>query len=483
MGKLVYAILSKPFKQLLSLLFYRAEGCVPPPPDMKLALEQIAGVAVHDGPVHEVNVRVGRRADGGVEIDSGDKAGAAFIVTPQGWSAGLPEGFFRRPQGLGRLPEPVPGGSIQELWGLINIQTFFDQVLLLAVIMACLLPTGPYPILQLVGPHGSSKSTLAKILRLFIDPAAALFQSLGRPERDLAISAWNGWIFAVDNVSQIKQDASDFLCRLATGGSLRMRKLYTDLDEILLQLLRPVIVAAIPRVLVSQDAVDRSVTIPLPAISQADRLPEAVFWARVHEAAPRIFGALLDILSKVLRELPNVHLDSAPRMADFAVVGVALERAMNWEPGTFLRAFEENRLLAVASALDDDPVAQGIAALARREGFWHGRASDLLQELRGLVPRHLRKSSVWPKDGRLLSLHLRRNAPGILSLGVEINFDLNIGGMKRVIEVKWASTAEAGEFQAPSTRGAGTGADTASVDPDNPFPMDNVRLTPPGSDA
>ena len=41
---------------------------------------------------------------------------------------------------------------------------------------------------------------------------------------------------------------------------------------------------------------------------------------------PRVFGAILDLLSMVLAELPNVHLERLPRMADFARVLAAMDR-------------------------------------------------------------------------------------------------------------------------------------------------------------
>src|SRR5437868_12539524 len=85
---------------------------------------------------------------------------------------------------------------------------------------AALRPVGPYPILALYGQHGSAKSTLARVVRLLIDPQAAPLLGEPRNTRDLMVSAVNGWLLAFDNVGVIPRWLSDGLCRLATGGAL-----------------------------------------------------------------------------------------------------------------------------------------------------------------------------------------------------------------------------------------------------------------------
>ena len=56
----------------------------------------------------------------------------------------------------------------------------------------------------------------------------------------------------------------------------------------------------------------------------------------IWSAIAAILGALLDAGVVALQRLPTVELDSLPRMADFALCATAAERAVGWEPGTFL---------------------------------------------------------------------------------------------------------------------------------------------------
>ena len=85
---------------------------------------------------------------------------------------------------------------------------------------AALRPVGPYPVLALYpGQQGAAKTTLARIVRLLIDPQSEPPVAEPRSTRDLMTAAVSGWLVAYDNISVIPRSLSDGLCLLATGGS------------------------------------------------------------------------------------------------------------------------------------------------------------------------------------------------------------------------------------------------------------------------
>jgi hypothetical protein len=88
-----------------------------------------------------------------------------------------------------------------------------DFVLIVAWLLAALRDRGPYPVLVLVGEHGTAKSTLCRTLRALIDPHTTALRSLPRDERDLFIAANNGWMIPIDNISTLPEWLSDTLCR------------------------------------------------------------------------------------------------------------------------------------------------------------------------------------------------------------------------------------------------------------------------------
>src|SRR5260370_41919201 len=87
-------------------------------------------------------------------------------------------------------------------------------------------------------------------------------------------------------------------------------------------------------------------------MQEDERKTERDFWADLEEARPRIVGALFTAMSGALRELDSVSLPRLPRLADFAKLGVAAEKALGFNSGAFMEAYELNRAEAGAQALE-----------------------------------------------------------------------------------------------------------------------------------
>src|SRR6185503_4900409 len=146
------------------------------------------------------------------------------------------------------LPQPVPGGKVDELRPLTNIPDERSWTLLIACIVAYLRGRGPYPILIIDGEQGSAKSTLCRIILLLIDPRKAGLRRPPREERDLMIAASNSLIVGFDNLSGLPNWLSDAICCLATGGGFSTRSLYTDDEEKIFDAMRPVLLNGIDNV-------------------------------------------------------------------------------------------------------------------------------------------------------------------------------------------------------------------------------------------
>jgi hypothetical protein len=140
-------------------------------------------------------------------------------------------------------------------------------------------------------------------------------RALPKNERDLAIAAANAWVLAFHNLSGIRDQLSDALCRLATGGGFATRQLYTDDEEIIFIAKRPIILNGIDDIATRGDLQERSLLVSLPSIPEERRVKEAAFWADFEAARPRIFGTLLDGVGAVLRDAGSVRLERKLRMA------------------------------------------------------------------------------------------------------------------------------------------------------------------------
>jgi hypothetical protein len=330
-----------------------------------------------------------------------------------------------------QLPHPTRGGNIDELREYANVGDD-DWPLFAAAAVATLRPRGPFPVLQFHGEQGSAKSTTARVLRELVDPNAAPLRSEPRDGRDLMIAAHNGWIVAYDNVSHLAPWLSDAICRLSTGGGFATRELYSNTDEILIDVQRPVVMNGIEDLATRGDLLDRSLILYLPRINSYRREDE--FWSAFSEAGPRILGSLLDAVSVALANLDSVRLARAPRMADFAIWATAAEPALGLQRGTFILAYDGNRADAHALSLEASPLTDPVRVVA--EAGFAGTATELLDRLVGLVAEDVTRRKMWPKTPHGLSGALRRLAPNLRASGVDVEFDRT--GSSRLIRIRAA---------------------------------------------
>jgi hypothetical protein len=413
---------SRLFRHYLERRLYRATCRFPGAHAIRAILGVLTGEAIFHGPERIVWTRLGEH-DERIYLDLGDRAWRVVEIAPRGWRlVPCPPIKFRRSRGMLALPEPIAGGSIDQLRPFVNGADDGDFRLLLAWLLAALRPRGPYPVLVLHGEQGAAKSTTARVLRMLCDPNAAPLRAAPRDVRDLMIAATNGWLLCFDNLDHVAPWLSNALCRLATGGGFATRRNYTDDGELVLDATRPILVNGIEEIATRGDLLDRAVILHLPAIAEAKRRAESVFWEDFRQESPAILGALLDALARALAILPNVQLPGLPRMADFVRFGVAVEQALGWPPGAFLMAYGANRDAVQELTLEASLVGEPLSEFVRRTREWTGSATDLLDALTQLVDEPIRRRRDWPKTPTTLGGQLRRLAPTLRNVGVDIAF-------------------------------------------------------------
>jgi hypothetical protein len=187
--------------------------------------------------------------------------------------------------------------------------------------------------------QGAAKTAFLRKLRKLVDAHVVGTSALPASSRDLFISAHNSHVQAYENVSKLSDAMSDALCRLATGGGHRTRKLFKDSDEVHFYGGRPIMFEGIANVVSKPDLQDRSIIMQLDDLSEYKQ--ERELDAEFERQRPGIFGALLGMMVRGLEMLPVTKLVSPPRLADFAHWAVACEVE------SFETAYAANRQNAV----------------------------------------------------------------------------------------------------------------------------------------
>ncbi|MEI7685950.1 MAG: bifunctional DNA primase/polymerase [Planctomycetota bacterium] len=417
-----WPILSKEFRRHLVGLFYRKFKEVPKSEAQKSCLDYLEMKAVQDGPEQQLFIRAGEDRHA-LYLDLCNPNWEVVRIAPDKIEV-IQECpiRFRRTKGMLELPTPFGGGSVDDLRRFLNAQDDSNWILMLAWLLATFRPRGPFPVLVINGEQGSAKTTTTRVLRKLVDPSEADLRSQPRDERDLAIAANNAHVVGYDNLSAIPGWLSDALCRVATGGALATRKLYSDDEESIFKFQKPCIVNGIPDLATRSDLLDRSIALTLPPISESKRLAEKAFWKEFDEAKPRILGALLAVVSQALGRVNHVSLERLPRMADFAIWATACLESLGMAHGAFLKAYESNRQEGNVVAIESSPVAKAIIALLRGKPEWSGTASELLHTF-GVSGDNQIEPKTWPKTPTQLSGVIREIAPNLrVSQWIDVEF-------------------------------------------------------------
>jgi len=424
--RLTLRVRSRPFRAWLSARAYDFLGRAPGEGSFLEAVAVLEGEAMR-GPPRDVHVRVAE-FNGALHLDLGDNLGRTVEIRTSGWKLRHDaEGpAFWRPKCQRPLPVPERGGSVSELRAVLNVDD--DSFALAAAwLVAALRPGRPAPLLVLEGPQGTAKTMSTEILRSVVDPTAAPVRAAPKNEDDLVVSARSSHVLAYDNLSGIAPELSDAFCRLATGGGIAKRALYTDAEEVVLEAMRPVILNGIDVSPERADLLDRSIVLTLRPIAQDARRTSADVRAELVRLRPRVLGALLDAVVVALRNEDSVQ-GPFPRMADFCRFATAAEPALGLPSGTVARLLEEQRALGSSRIAESHPLARALFEWVAKRGAsaayrWKGPATQLLDELTTLVGPERARVAGFPRAPHTLSRTLRRLAPVLGEQGITVDAD------------------------------------------------------------
>ncbi|GAQ69689.1 hypothetical protein T45_01420 [Streptomyces turgidiscabies] len=390
-------------------------GSVPSQSALTDAMTVLEGEAAAASP-RVPHVRVARDGES-IVIDLASPEGRCVVVDPSGWrrEARSPV-LFRRSGAMKPLPEPVADGDgLAKLRDLLNMSDDAFR-LLTAWLIASFIPDLPHPILAFRGEQGTGKSKGAAMVIGIIDPSGAPKRTAPRDIKSWATQAFNSWALCLDNVSVIPDWLSDALCRAVTGDGIVDRALYTDDDVVVLEFRRVLAMTTIDAGSLAGDLAERLLTIELDLIPDAKRREEAELDRVYRDAHASILASLFDLLAKVLKALPDVQLTERPRMADFARVLAAVDQVQGWATLDSYRAGTRD---AVADVLEGEPFATAVVDLVDAAG--PEGVTLTAQQLLDTVPAPERLPKKWPKDSTRAAGQLKRLAPALRTVGVDLD--------------------------------------------------------------
>ncbi|MFO9416546.1 hypothetical protein SDB03_14255 [Legionella pneumophila serogroup 1] len=409
---------SSQFRSWLTLNYYEISGQSARDQSITEAINTLNGIAQFKGVCKDVYLRVAQAEDAYYLDLAKFGQSRTVCIKKGGWTIiNEPPVRFLRPSTMRSLPTPVGKGDLSKLWKIANIPEN-QRLLVIAWLIDCLRPDTPFPVLELVGEQGCAKSTTQMVLRRLIDPNGCDLRAAPKKVEDIYVSAGINWLVSYENISYLSPSMQDALCVVATGGGYSKRKFYTDADESIITVKRPVILNGISASITAQDLVDRTISIEMETTKE--RIESSEVWLFFEANYSQFLGSLLDIFAKALERLSYIKVPVAqsPRLIEFTRLGMAIAEVLGQDKSVFLEMFITNRQEAIARTIEASPVASALLEWfeKRTEQTISIPVKTLFAQVEILRPSSCEN---WPRSPKGFADALRRAAPALRQMGVE----------------------------------------------------------------
>ncbi len=406
----IYKVSSRQISEYISMVAFKEFGeCVSEATVSNIS-RLLSAHAKYDGERVAPQLRIAKQ-DGRHLIDIGDPLWRVIEVSSEGYRTleKLPVSFYRT-DNMRSLPIPTEP-DLKKLWLFVNVKPK-DRIFILAFILECLRKGTIFPVLELVGEQGTAKSFTQNVCRELTDPNKVALRSAPKSTEELFISAGQSSVVSLNNMSFLKADMQDAICVLSTGGGISSRKLYTNDEELVINVMRPCMMNGISPIATAPDLVDRTIRLELPEIK--DKAIPSELEAKFESAKPEIFAGVLRLFSRALKFMPEARkYECNDRMADFIILGFAILLSMGRE-ANFANLYAKKKLVSFTQGLESSPAMLCLIKYVEKSPY-SGTYGRLLDKLLNCYPR-----ARFPKSPRGLSDLLRRHAPVLRKLGLVI---------------------------------------------------------------
>jgi hypothetical protein len=424
---------SRRFELWISAIFRKEFGEIPSINSIATAMNIIEGIAIFEGKEIKLHNRIAY-VDESIMYDLANDDWSAVRITKEGYSVvkDVPI-LFRRYGHLSPQTKPEGGGDVNEILKFVNITDSEQQLLFLVHLISYFIPGFPHPVMYVYGPQGSAKSTISLIARKLIDPSKLDVLSMPGSIDELVLHLSHHYLVFYDNVSYISPEISDLSCRAVTGSGFSKRKLYTNDEDIIINILANIGVNGINLSAIQPDLLERCLLFELNSIKKGNRKEANKMNQEFELAKPKILGAIFSIISKALNLKSSINVARLPRMADFTLWGCAIAEALGYSKEVFLKAYNSNIASQNEEALEGNIVATLIMTLMDNIEKWSGTADELLTELKFIAQDDRFDYRSFPNSPGSLSRKINTLKPTLEVVGIYII--KSKGSKRRIITI------------------------------------------------
>ena len=345
----------------------------------------------------------------------------SVVIKPDGWAVKLrtKTKFIKT---AADLPQVVPvggGDCLKLLRPYVNLPSNDFKLLVICLIQFFSRQSSHYAMVISSG-RGTGKSTLTKLIRTLVDPSYSAASLTPNNDSELKNLLANSFVACFDNTAAMKDSYSNILCAAITGTREAKRKLYTDSDQVILNLHNIVILNGIDIVPYKSDLAERSLLFELRTISSKKRLPDSDYWSRFEKDKPAILGAVFDTLQKAMNILPTLEVDELDRMADAHREMIAIALALGISQENFKAILEANHEKLQAAYVQNNPFINSVVNYVNLRRHINDTATNVYEDM---LRQNAGSSKKFPGSPSALSRKLNENKDILKDLGIHVDTD------------------------------------------------------------
>lgn len=401
------------------------------PPDVFHYLEAKKDTVLYKQPNPvTIHRRVAGTLAGKILYFLADEKWQSVLVAPNGWSVGQSKKtkFMKYPADKPQV-KPVGGGNLLALLRpFVNLPDD-DFILFTAFLVQSFSRSSSHYAAIVSSNKGTGKSTLTKMIRSIVDPSTSETSLTPSSENDLKTMLANTYLACFDNTAPLSAKYSDILCAAITGSKDVKRKLYSNCDQIILNLHNLVVINGIDIVPHRSDLADRSLLFELRPIPKTGRIADSDFWRDFEAKKAHIIGAIFDTLVNAMGVLPTLTFETLERMADAHKEMTAIAVALGIEQEEFQRIFNQSKDRLQDAYNQTNELVELVVDYMRTHRSVDLPVSKLYEELRESIKG---SGKFFPDNPSVLSRKLNLEKDALYAAGYNFS-KKRVGGYNHIV--------------------------------------------------
>lgn len=269
------------------------------------------------------------------------------------------------------------------------IKRFFnfanDKDVALFAIYLCVAFTSditPMPLILVSSEKGSAKSTMARFFETILEPKNLDLCSIPTDRDGLYMRLNNSAVCVFDNLSYIKADISDTLCRAVTNGTQTRRTLYENSHETTFNLKSIVMINGTSPLIFAEDLLDRTIQFNLNRITADKMITEKELNNQFNKELPNILLLCMHIIGQAMLDDEPVDMKNSIRLGDFYAWAVKVGKVLGYKQSYVDSLFAHNSKKINDQLLDENTVGKALLIFMEYRKEYEAPYAELYKELK-----------------------------------------------------------------------------------------------------